>query len=129
MNNIKKVIRLTETDLVRIIKRVVSEDVNSDTISKKYVDFMNQNRDVHTIGAYIIAIEDCLESNGYKNTNMIPDTFKKIILKTNAFMNVSRSRGDDLDLMINLSDSKTRKLIECMNKTWLAKNNSAIMIR
>jgi hypothetical protein len=42
MNNMKKVIRLTETDLVRIIKRVVSEDVNSDTISKKYVDFIHE---------------------------------------------------------------------------------------
>lgn len=78
----KKVIRITESKLVEIIRNVISENVESSntppsSITQKYIKFMDDNRNIHGIGSSIMAIENCVDRNGYKNPSMIPDSFKK----------------------------------------------------
>ena len=130
----KKIYRLTEKDLSNLIKKVIKEELDSSvasnsTVTKQYVDFINQNREVRGIGVHITFIENCLTNNGYKNPNTIPESFKKIVLMTHGFYQTTRSRGSNLDNLINLADDKTKKLIECLNKNLLNSNGNSIQFR
>lgn len=115
----KKVIRLTENDLSRIVRRVIKE-----TSGPSFSAWLEQQQGIHTKGAYCVAIQDCLDDNGYRNNyDNAPEEFKKLVQTYDCFYNASY-RGLQKDKVKEVMDTKT--ISDTKTKTllnWLLKNN------
>ena len=102
-----KIVRLTESDLTRLIKRVIKEQKKS-----RFMTFLDNNREIRGTGAVIVAIERCLKKNGFSNPDSAPEEFKSIVIKTDAFGYGNRHMGD----FSNTTDVRTKKLLNCMKQ-------------
>ena len=103
----KKIVRLTESDLTRLVKRVIEEQKKS-----PFMTFLDDNREIQHIGSCIMAIEECLKKNGFSNPDSAPEEFKSIVLKTEAFSYGKRYLGD----FSGTTDVRTKKLLNCMKQ-------------
>ena len=106
-----KIVRLTEQDLVRLVKKVISEQ----TKPSSFTNFLNHNRDFRGINVRIIAIEDCLKKNGYSNPEMAPEAFKSIIIATHAF-DYTYKFDNKIKQTLKSADAKTQKLLNCIKQ-------------
>jgi hypothetical protein len=95
----KKVIRLTESDLIRLVKRVIKEQYDEEALSSKLKDFhkeMPERRDFEDYASYKEALEDWAETSGY-NDHL--DNMDEFLLnsKLKDFHKEMPNRGDDIE--------------------------------
>jgi uncharacterized protein CbrC (UPF0167 family) len=107
----KKVIRLTENDLSRIVRRVIKE-----TSGPGFSAWLEQQMGVHTKGAYCVVIQDCLDNNGYENYDDAPEEFKKLVQTYDCFYNASyrgllKDKVKEVMRTRTISDTKTKTLL------------------
>lgn len=105
----KKVIRLTENDLERIVKRVIKEQQVKQSFSK----WLESKKNIRGTGSMIDVIKDCLKRNGYSNPDMAPEKFKELCIMTEAFGYGAKMNPKVINLLNSL-DSKSKKIISCL---------------
>ena len=76
----KKVIRLTENDLVRLVKRVIKE-----TSELSFSTWLENQKGHDLKTAYCVAVKDCLNDNNYKNYDDAPEEFKQLVRISHCF--------------------------------------------
>jgi hypothetical protein len=110
-----KVVRLTESDLVRLVKKVIeeqSQSINTNKQKSPFMTWLDNNRQIRGTGVVINAIEECLKKNGYSNYDSAPEEFKSIILRTEGFAYGKKFDGDSIGRV----DVRTKKLLDCMKQ-------------
>ena len=110
----KKIIRLTESDLTRIVKRVIKE-----TSESGFSDWLTKQSGFDAKGVYCVAVQDCLDNNNYKNYDDAPEKFKGLVRVSNCFYNGrGKLRDKVLGAMrtLNTSDTTTETLLNCLSK-------------
>jgi uncharacterized protein (DUF885 family) len=93
----KKVIRLTESDLIRLVKRVIKEQEEDLTAQLK--DFHQQSPqrgDFEDYASYKEALEDWAESSGY-NDHLDKMDNSMLTSKLKDFHREMPNRGDDIE--------------------------------
>jgi hypothetical protein len=110
----KKVIRLTETDLVRLVKRVIKENSDSD-----FSDWLENQKGYDAKNIYCVAVQDCLDNKYKNNYDNAPEKFKGLVRVSNCFYN-GRGKLRDKVLAakrtINTSDTTTIELLDCLSR-------------
>ena len=114
----RKVIRLTESDLVRLVKRVIKE-----TSGPSFSAWLEEKSNIRGVGAYCITVENALDKNGYRNKyDDAPEEFKRFVKDTDCFYNESFKTHfglEDYDSKVKESlkiakDEITKKLLRDM---------------
>jgi hypothetical protein len=112
----KKVIRLTETDLVRLVKRVIKENSDSD-----FSDWLENQKGPDLPArrvAYCVAVKDCLNEKYGNNYDNAPEEFKGLVRVSNCF---STGGGVLRDKVLGAkrnknNDTATIELLDCLSE-------------
>jgi len=106
----KKIIRLTETDLVRLVKRVIKE-----TSEPGFSAWLEENTNTRGSGSYCIKIQEVLDSNNYRNNHdAAPEEFKRLVRTSNCFYNSSSGGLQSVQVkkaMQMVTDEATKTLL------------------
>ena len=113
----KKIIRLTESDLVKLVKRVIKE-----TSEPGFSDWLEENSNIRNLGGFCIQVQNSLDKNGYRNNyDAAPKEFKQLVQETRCFYSSMGKQNDKVKEVMktrNISDMNTKKLLN-----WLVKND------
>jgi len=107
-----KVIRLTEIDLVRLVKRVIKE-----TSEPGFSSWLEENSNMQRVGPFCMSVQRALDGNGYKNRyDTAPEEFKQLVKNSMCFQNSSifGTHDDNVKVKEALQKSKDNDTIKLL---------------
>jgi len=115
----KKIVRLTESDLIRIVKRIIKEDIDYNETTEEFYEIQDMLINLAEKGEFVLHVAN--ESNGTNDTYGDDESFSKT--KREVYVRINQPmymvivpRGTDEYFGSNFTDLLTRQFRALFSK-------------